>query len=117
MKKSILVALLVFSAACDANPTVDDDSDIFVRPSPLKKHQAYNQPTVPRKTVLGIAAFDDNIEPVYSKETGLPVNCRAYIQNAINGHRNGEYSAEAALIGIERNCGVNGWAWIDRRNR
>jgi hypothetical protein len=58
---------------------------------------------------------DDNAQAVYGKETGLPVNCRAYIQYAINEHRAGKYSAEETLVGIERNCGQNGGIWKDNR--
>lgn len=60
-------------------------------------------------------AEDDNARAIYGKETGLPVNCRAYIQYAIDEHRAGKYSAPETFIGIERNCGFNGQIWKDNR--
>lgn len=30
---------------------------------------------------------DDNDKAVYGESTGLPVNCRAYVQVAVDGHR------------------------------
>ena len=52
--------------------------------------------------------FDDNKETVYGEEFGLPVNCRAYVQESVEGFREGRYSASEALNGLERNCGANG---------
>lgn len=62
-----------------------------------------------------ITAPDDNEKPVYGKESGLSVNCRAYVQAVINGFESGEYSPEDSFIGLERNCGINGLAWKDNR--
>lgn len=58
---------------------------------------------------------DDNVTPTYGKVTGLPVNCRAYVQVVIDGYRSGKYSADESFSGLERNCGANGMAWKDRR--
>ena len=58
---------------------------------------------------------DDNDKPVYGKDSGLPVNCRAYIQTSIDGYRRGEYTAEEAMSGLERNCGLNGQVWKNNR--
>lgn len=55
--------------------------------------------------------LDPNSEPIYGKESGLPVNCRAYVQVAIDGYRTSQYTAEAAFAGLERNCGRYGAAW------
>lgn len=58
---------------------------------------------------------DDNAEPVYGKESGLPVNCRAYVQASIDGYRARQFSADAAMNGLERNCGLHGHAWKENR--
>lgn len=75
-----------------------------------------------RVVVAGLAALlltacveDDNAKPVYGKESGLPVNCRAYVQVVVNEYRKGTYTADASMAGLERNCGLNGYAWKDRR--
>lgn len=54
---------------------------------------------------------ETNTEPVYGKDYGLPVNCRAYVQTSIDGFRNGDYSASETMAGLERNCGANGATW------
>jgi hypothetical protein len=56
------------------------------------------------------AGTDINDHPTYNKD-GNPINCRAYIQTAVDGAKRGEYSNQDALAGIERNCGMNGWSW------
>jgi hypothetical protein len=53
---------------------------------------------------------DPNSELVYG-DTGFPKNCRAIIHENIVGHRSGEFTAEAVLGSIERNCGENGYSW------
>lgn len=58
----------------------------------------------------GMKAADHNAKPTYGK-SGLPSNCRAYIQYAINGYRQGQYSADDTMAAMERNCGINGWLW------
>ena len=58
---------------------------------------------------------DDNAVPKYGKETGAPVNCRAYVQLSIDEYRNGRFSADDAMAGLERNCGLFGHAWADNR--
>lgn len=54
---------------------------------------------------------DLNSKPVYGKESGLPANCRAYIQVAVNQWRNGVYDSKVSMDAIERNCGENGSLW------
>jgi len=66
-------------------------------------------------TVLSGCLADDNAEPIYGKESGLPVNCRAYVQVAIDSYRARTYSAEESFAGLERNCGAHGHAWKDNR--
>jgi hypothetical protein len=60
---------------------------------------------------------DDNDIAIYSKENGLPVNCRAYVQFAINEYRTGKYSANDTFSALERNCGANGWSWKNVREK
>jgi phosphatidylserine synthase len=60
---------------------------------------------------------DDNDAPVYGKENGLPVNCRAFVQFAINEYRAGKYSANDTMSALERNCGSNGWSWKNIREK
>ena len=60
---------------------------------------------------------DDNDIAVYSKDSGLPVNCRAYVQFAINEYRAGKYSANDTFSALERNCGANGWSWKNIREK
>lgn len=62
-------------------------------------------------TVLLSACSDDNATPVYGKDSGLPVNCRAFVQFAINEYRAGKYTADDTFSALERNCGVNGHSW------
>lgn len=59
-------------------------------------------------TLLGCAK--PNSKPTYG-ETGLPKNCRAIIQNAIDEWRAGNYGAEETMNSLERNCGANGYSW------
>ena len=63
----------------------------------------------------GCLLDDYNSKPVYGKESGLPVNCRAYVQVVINGYKSKQYSADDSFAGLERNCGINGNAWKDNR--
>lgn len=60
---------------------------------------------------------DDNDVPVYGKDGGLPLNCRAFVQFAINEYRAGKYSANDTMTALERNCGSNGWSWKNRREK
>ncbi|MDU4393280.1 MAG: kynureninase [Pseudomonadota bacterium] len=54
---------------------------------------------------------DSNSKPVYGKETGLPANCRAYIQVAVSQWRNKVYDTQTTMNAIERNCGAMGDLW------
>ena len=60
---------------------------------------------------------DDNDKAVYGKDLGLPVNCRAFVQASVDGYRSKQYTAEAAFNGLERNCGINGAAWKNNREK
>lgn len=54
---------------------------------------------------------DPNSKPEYGDESGLPKNCRAYIQESVDDWRNGVHSTEDTMDAIERNCGVYGDLW------
>jgi hypothetical protein len=54
--------------------------------------------------------LDPNARAEYG-ETGLPKNCRAYVQAVIDGYRSKQYTADESFAGLERNCGANGYAW------
>lgn len=66
--------------------------------------------------LCGCAPEDSNSKPVYGEGTGLPVNCRAYVQAAIDGYRIGRYTADEAMTGLERNCGIAGISWGQSKN-
>lgn len=59
----------------------------------------------------GCELGDPNAKPIYGKETGLPVNCRAYVQVVIDGYRSKQYTADESFAGLQRNCGINGHLW------
>lgn len=58
---------------------------------------------------------DDNDQAVYGKESGLAVNCRAYVQVSIDDYRAKRGTAEQIFEGLERNCGANGISWKSNR--
>lgn len=60
--------------------------------------------------LVGLAGCDDNASPKVGS-SGLPANCRAYVQFAIDSYRGGQYSADDTMAGLERNCGANGQLW------
>lgn len=60
---------------------------------------------------FGGKSAETNSEAVYGKESGLPVNCRAYVQTSIDGFRSGEFTAIETMNGLERNCGALGHTW------
>ena len=66
-------------------------------------------------SVAACGLADDNDKAVYGKESGLPVNCRAYVQVAVNDYKAGKYPIDAIMSGLERNCGENGWSWKNKR--
>lgn len=61
-------------------------------------------------TIAG-CSNDPNAMPEYGDESGLPKNCRAYIQESIDDWRNGIHSTEDTMNAIERNCGMYGDLW------
>lgn len=79
------------------------------------KAPAYLIPLLLGATLLGCGKADDNAKPEYGA-SGLPINCRAYVQEAVNGYRSKRYTADEAMNGLERNCGVAGHAWKNMRD-
>jgi hypothetical protein len=67
--------------------------------------------------LVGCAPQDDNAFAVYGPNSGLPVNCRAYVQASIDGYRNQKFTADEVMAGLERNCGLNGNAWKNNREK
>lgn len=65
----------------------------------------------------GLQSQDDNAKAVYGDQTGLPVNCRAYVQATIDSYRQHQYSADDAFAGLERNCGIYGAIWKENRDK
>ena len=66
-------------------------------------------------SIAGCGFLDDNAKPIYGKDSGLPVNCRAYVQFAVESYRAKKYTADETMSGLERNCGSNGISWKDNR--
>ena len=66
-------------------------------------------------TLVSCGLSDDNDAPVYGKDSGLPLNCRAFVQFAIDEYRAGKYTADSTMAALERNCGANGWSWKNKR--
>lgn len=44
---------------------------------------------------------------------GVPTNCRALVQSAVDGYRSGKYSVADTMASLERNCGAVGQLWAD----
>jgi hypothetical protein len=60
--------------------------------------------------LLLLSACDPNAKAEYG-DSGLPKNCRAYVQTAIDGYKAKRYTADEAMAGLERNCGGHGSSW------
>ena len=56
------------------------------------------------------APGDPNKAPTYG-DTGLPKNCRAFIQTSLDSWYAKEYPANEIFSSIARNCGANGYSW------
>jgi hypothetical protein len=67
--------------------------------------------------LISCGLSDDNDAPVYGKDNGLPLNCRAFVQFAIDEYRASKYSADSTMVALERNCGSNGWSWKNIREK
>lgn len=57
------------------------------------------------------ACEDSNSTPKYGKESHLPANCRAYVQESVDGWRSGAYDTDDTMDALERNCGLVGDLW------
>ncbi|MCV2445590.1 kynureninase [Acinetobacter bereziniae] len=64
----------------------------------------------------GCGQEDPNSQPIYGKDSGLPANCRAYVQVAVDEWRKGTYDTETTMNAIERNCGEHGALWDYKPN-
>jgi hypothetical protein len=60
--------------------------------------------------ILALAGCDPNAEPKYGN-AGLPSNCRAYVQVAVESYREKKYTPDETMAGLERNCGLHGHLW------
>lgn len=60
--------------------------------------------------VVWLAGCDGNAAPKFGS-SGLPANCRAYVQVAVDSYRSRQYSADDTMAGLERNCGAGGQLW------
>lgn len=61
-------------------------------------------------SILALAGCDSNSRPEFG-DSGLPKNCRAYVQVAVDSYRTKRYSTNKVMDGLERNCGVQGHLW------
>ena len=59
---------------------------------------------------ISACSSDPNDEPKYG-DSGLPSNCRSYIQVSVDAWRASEYETEETMNALERNCGVYGHLW------
>lgn len=74
--------------------------------------------TLTTVVIVGVLAFwagtktqnDPNSLPTFGK-TGLPSNCRALVQMAVDGWKNKVYTASESFASLERNCGAYGQLW------
>lgn len=71
---------------------------------------AYALIIVTTGALAGCQLGDPNEKAVYG-DSGLPVNCRALVAEAVEGWRRGVYKPNEALESIERNCGRHGYTW------
>lgn len=61
--------------------------------------------------VAGRATSQDPNAVPMTGSTGLPSNCRAFVQYAIDSWESKEYNAADTFSSLERNCGVVGSLW------
>lgn len=54
---------------------------------------------------------DPNSKPEYGSDSGLPSNCRSYVQVSVDSWRASEYETEEIMNALERNCGISGHLW------
>lgn len=62
----------------------------------------------------GCGIGDPNSEPKFGADYGLPANCRAFVQYAIDSYREKKYTADQTFNSLERNCGIAGALWSHR---
>ena len=59
--------------------------------------------------VLIVGCSQDSNKTAIYGDSGLAVNCRAYVQISVDSWRNKEYPTQEVMNALERNCGENGW--------
>lgn len=52
----------------------------------------------------------DNDRPIFGS-SGLPANCRAYVDYSVASYNLRRYTAQEIMVGLERNCGASGQLW------
>lgn len=62
-------------------------------------------------SLLVACGGDSNDIPRYGSDSHLPANCRAYVQESIDGWRSGIYDTDDTMDALERNCGLYGGLW------
>ena len=65
----------------------------------------------------GCTNSDDNDIPKFNPTSGNAINCRAFVQFAIDEYRKGTYSADDTFLSLERNCGANVYSWKNLREK
>lgn len=68
-------------------------------------------------TISACSPTDDNDSAKFNPQTGNAINCRAFIQLAIDEYRKGTYTADDTFSSLERNCGSNGYSWKNLREK
>ena len=68
-------------------------------------------------SISACSPADDNDIARFNPTTGNAINCRAFIQFAIDEYRKGTYTADDTFSSLERNCGSNGYSWKNLREK
>ena len=67
--------------------------------------------------IFGCSNSDDNDIPKFNPKSGNAINCRAFVQYAIDEYRKGAFTADDTFSSLERNCGANGYSWKNLREK
>lgn len=67
--------------------------------------------------ILGCTNSDDNDIQKFNPKSGNAINCRAFVQYAIDEYRKGVFTADDTFSSLERNCGSNGHSWKNLREK
>ena len=66
-------------------------------------------------SISACSSADDNDTAKFNPKSGNAINCRAFVQYAIDEYRKGAFSADDTFSSLERNCGANGHSWKNLR--